>query len=61
MALNNDDKKPEEVKKAEATGGQTFDPTTEKQLKPGDCVACMGEGLKNESQVCPVCAGTGKA
>lgn len=61
MTLENDDKKSAEVKKAEQTGGQTFDPTVEKILKAGDCVDCKGEGLKNQSQLCPTCQGTGKA
>ncbi len=29
-------------------------------VKPGDCGACNGEGLKDQSTICPSCNGSGK-
>lgn len=66
MSLTNDDQKPAEVKKAEAQGGQTFDPTATKedtQLPADACVDCRGDGIRDPqaTQVCSTCQGTGKA
>lgn len=66
MASNSDEQKPDEVKKAETSGGQTFDPTVtkeDKQLSADACVDCNGDGIKSpqSTQVCQTCQGTGKA
>lgn len=63
MASNSDEQKPEEVKKAEATGGQTFDPTAEQKNSALNCPTCNGDGILSpqSTQVCQTCQGTGKA
>lgn len=60
--------KSEEVKSAEEHGGESFDPTEtpetvadQKEVKPGDCVDCNGDGLRSDGRLCATCEGTGKA
>lgn len=67
--MGKSDDKPEQVKEAEKTGGESYTPETEKsqtaqatQAPANQCPDCKGLGIRNpniDHQVCQTCEGRG--